>query len=446
MKFFPIKQKAMWCSLLLLQLSMALRLGITQDAKPAQWLVVDIDKIGVASDDILETAIKKVESENYAGILLKIDSPGGAVTSTKSMVKKIQMVSFPIISWVGPSGSSATSAAAILAISTPIAAMASGTIMGAATPIQATGDDIDKKSDLHAKAVNDMSAFVESIAKMRGRNVEIATSFVKKATSITNEKALEVKVIDLIADSPKDLMQKIHGKTINLNAKTSVTLNTENVRLVEFEATLKHKLLSIVSDPNLFYLFYIAGLTGIGFELTHPGVIFPGVVGVICMILALIGTSVLPISYGAAALILAGVIMMFAEIYVASFGALGIGGFISFFVGSVFLVDSAGTEGLRISIFKTILPISLCLIALLLFIAHAVVKVMRRKVESGDQLLSLKKGKVTENFVSGQGKVRVEGEIWDAKTEDGSSPEKGSEIMVTNQSDMQLIVKPTRIE
>ena len=146
MKFFPIKQKAMWCSLLLLQLSMALRLGITQDAKPAQWLVVDIDKIGVASDDILETAIKKVESENYAGILLKIDSPGGAVTSTKSMVKKIQMVSFPIISWVGPSGSSATSAAAILAISTPIAAMASGTIMGAATPIQATGDDIERKA------------------------------------------------------------------------------------------------------------------------------------------------------------------------------------------------------------------------------------------------------------------------------------------------------------
>ncbi len=419
-------------------------------AQQTKWLEVELESVGVASEDILNKAIERAYSEGFSGILLKIDCPGGSLTSTKAMVKSILASKIPIIAWVGPSGSSATSAAAILALSTPIIAMAPGTIIGAATPVQSTGKNIeggkDDNSDMHRKVLNDTSAFVETLAKTRGRNVELAKSFVTNAASITDDEALAQKISDLTASNRKELMEKLNRRSIKLNERDTVVLHTDNIEWTTHEPSLRQILLSIVSNPNLFYLFYIAGLIGLGFELTHPGVIFPGVAGAICMILALIGTSVLPVSYGAAGLVLAGVVMMFAEIYVASLGALGIGGFIAFVIGSIFLVDPNGIDGLQVSILKTILPMSLFILAFIFLVVRAVYKAMQSKVLSGEKLLLAAKGTVLSDFVKGKGQVKVTGEIWAASTLDGSSPLQGSDIVVISQNNLELVVKTLQVD
>lgn len=399
------------------------------------WLEVDIGVIGAASEDILNTALDATKSQGFAGLVVKLDTPGGALENTRNMVKEILAAPFPVIVWVGPAGSRAGSAGAFITLAAHVAAMAPGTNIGAAHPVQGSGQDID--DEMERKVTNDAVAFIESIAKTRGRNIEMARSFVTHSVSVTADEAKDNNVIDLIAPNVAALMASIDGRVVEVGPATKMRLATTNAVLTPFEKSLRQKLLELLSNPNLFYLLFMAGLIGLGYELTHPGMLVPGVVGGICLILALIATSVLPISYGAAALIVVGIGMLVAEAFVPSFGILGIGGFVAFVFGSIFLVDPANREGLRIS-WMTIAPGAVTVAAAFLTLGYLIVRSGRAPVRSGAEALQGAVGTVIADFGEGRGQIRVEGAIWSARSADPLH--RGDAVKVAARHGLELVV------
>jgi membrane-bound serine protease (ClpP class) len=396
----------------------------------APWLQVDIGTIGAASEDILKTAIEEAKRRDCAGLVVRLDTPGGALDATRNMVKDIMAAPFPVFVWVGPGGSRAGSAGAFITIAGHVAAMAPGTNIGASHPIDASGKDVGK-GELDRKITNDTVAFIESIAKTRGRNVEMARSFVETSVSITDAEALDHGVIDLVAKDVPALMAAADGRIVELSDARRLELATKDAVVLPYEKTLRQRLLEVLSNPNLFYLLFMAGLLGIGYELTHPGVIFPGVVGAICMILALIATSVLPVSWGAGALVLVGVALLVAEAFVTSYGILGVGGLVAVVLGSVFLVDPTGEMGLRIS-WLAIAPGALVIGGGFLALGFLVLRSGKAPVLSGKEALVGAEGVVLGDFVGGDGQIRVAGAIWAAHV-GAASPrvlKKGDRVVV----------------
>ncbi|MBP9706119.1 MAG: nodulation protein NfeD [Oligoflexales bacterium] len=425
--------------------------------KGYNWLKVDIGIIGSASVNILESALKHVSDKNYAGLIIVLDTPGGQLESTRKMVKSIIAADFPIVVWIGPGGAHAGSAGAFITVAANIAAMAPATNIGAAHPIQATGQNIGSnesksESKLEEKVLNDTVSFMESIAELRNRNVEMARSFVTTSISITATEALEHKIIDFIAPDLRTLMQNIHGLKVELkNSPDSlkpqnireVVLNTQSANIESFVPSFAQEILKILSNPNVFYLLFMAGIIGLGFELTHPGSIFPGVIGSICLLLALMATSVLPISFGAASLIFVGIALLVAEAFVPSFGVLGIGGFVAFVLGSIFLVDPNDQHGLRISLW-TIAPSAVLIAASSIGIALLLLRSGTAKAQSGVESLIGKKAKIFRPFNGHEGRVLIEGEIWKARSElDLSGAKVSDEVLIDRIEGLTLVVKPT---
>lgn len=405
------------------------------------WLILEIGTIGTASAEMLSSAIERVETEQFEGLIIQLDTPGGTLDATRAMVKNMLGSPKPVIVWVGPGGSRAGSAGAFITLAGHIAAMAPGTNIGAAHPVQANGQDIDS-SDARDKVTNDTMAFMESIADRRNRNKDMALSFVENSVSITAEEALENKVIDMIADSPEDILSRYAGKEIKLNDQTSITLDTSDDRVIAYEKSLREKFLEIISNPNVFYLLFIAGLIGLGIELTNPGVLVPGVIGAICLIMALISTSVLPISFGAIILIFVSVAFVVAEIFVPSFGILGIGGFIGFVIGSLLLVDSSNELGLSISAW-TIVPAALAIAVFALIAAFFIVKTERSPVKSGIDDWAGKQGEAITDFELREGKIRVEGEIWSARNVGDQPIAKGTAVTINKIDGLTLEITET---
>ena len=263
----------------------------------------------------------------------------------------------------------------------------------------------------------------------RGRNKKLARSFVEKSVSITATEALSKNVIDVVAADVESLLTKIDNHKVKLADGREVLLSSAKSNIITFEKSLRQRLLEILSNPNLFYLFFLGGLIGLGYELTHPGVIFPGVVGGICLLLALIATSVLPVSFGAGALILAGVCMLVAEAFVPSFGTLGIGGFIAFVLGSIFLVDPANEHGMRIS-YLTIAPGAIVIGIAFLGLGYLIVRSERSPVHAGRDAMIGCEARAIEDFSDGQGQVHSNGAIWQASiTHLGHANRVGSQPM-----------------
>jgi membrane-bound serine protease (ClpP class) len=392
----------------------------------SEWLVTEIGIIGTASEDILDASIEMVLEQGLQGLVIKLDTPGGALENTRKMVKAMMRASFPVIVWVGPSGSRAGSAGAFITIAGHVAAMAKGTNIGAAHPIGADGKDVSNK-ELNRKVMNDTLAFIESIAEERGRNIEMARSFVATSASITAEEALKNQVIDHVENSLADLFVAIDGKEIKLQ-DGSVILNTKSAKFIYFEKSFRQKALEILSNPNLFYLLFMAGLIGIGYELTHPGAMVPGVIGGVSLILAFIATSVLPVSWGAAALIILGAALLVAEAFVPSFGVLGIGGFTAFVLGSIFLVDPQNEQGLRVDIY-TWAPGTIVVGLAFLALGFLILRSERAPAKSGRESML---GAVAEvlDFADGHGRIRFQGSIWQAKSGDQVSFEQGERVKV----------------
>jgi membrane-bound serine protease (ClpP class) len=408
-------------------------------APKPRWLVVDIGIIGLSAEDVLKDAIQKAAGDGTDGIMIRLDTPGGSLENTRNMVKDIMASPLPIVVWVGPDGARAASAGAFITLAAHVAAMTKGSNIGAAHPIEATGRDIGSE-DLRRKAENDTAAFMESIAKSRGRNATMAASFVSNSLAITAEEALEAKVIDLVAQDPLEVLAKIDGTVVTLHDKRQVALRSKDSSLEVYEKTLRQRFLEILSNPNLFYLLFVAGLLGLGFELTHPGAILPGVFGLICMILALIATSVIPISFGAMLLVVASIGFIIAEIFLPSFGILGIGGFIGFVIGSLLLVDVRNNMGLGVS-YLSVASAALTVGAFALLVAYLVLGNLRRKVASGPEGMIGKICVAKSDFVEARGRVILDGEDWAATLVGGTPPRVGERLVVEALDGLNLKVR-----
>jgi len=393
------------------------------------WLIVDLGLIGTASEDVLTSALAQVSSRHYGGLVIQLDTPGGALDSTRRMVKMMMAATFPVVVWVGPAGARAGSAGAFLTLAANIAAMAPGTNIGASHPVGSKGQDIGK--EMNRKVTNDTVAFALSVAKARGRNADMARSFIVTSTSITAEEALANHVVDLLAPDLTSLMRTIDGRVVELQPGIRARLATKDATLITYQKSFRQRLLEVLSNPNLFYLLFLGGLIGISFEITHPGLVLPGVVGAICLILALIATSVLPISWGAAALILAAMIMFVAEAFMPTYGSLAVGGLIALVLGSVFLVDPADVDGLRISWF-VIAPGAITTAGAFIVLGYLVLKSRYAPVRSGREDLTGRSGTALEDFQSGFGQTRVYGTIWNARVRTGENPtvHKGDRLVV----------------
>ena len=407
-------------------------------ASAPTWLELPVGIISPATVEMLARAVEIVTTENYQGLLLTLDTPGGALDATRKLVQQMLAAPFPIVVWVGPGGARAASAGAFVTMAATVAAMAPGTNIGAAHPIQADGKDVDATAKSGEKVVNDTVAFIESIATVRQRNIEMARSFVITSMAITAAEALQHEVIDLLAPQRVQLLEQLHGRTVTQQGQP-LEIVSAGARLVTYQPSLRQRALDLLGNPNLFYLLFLAGLIGLGFELTHPGVLFPGIIGAICLLLALMSTAVLPVSFGAAALILLGFALLIAEVFVPSFGILGIGGVAAFLFGSVFLVDPDNTHGLRVS-WYTIAPGAIVVCIFALVIGYLITRSLKASARSGVETMLGARGTALHDFHEGKGQIRILGEVW-AATATEPYPQQDDQVEVTAMDGLQLNVK-----
>ncbi len=409
-------------------------------------VVTQLGTISPASVDTLESAMLLAKERNALALVIELDTPGGLLESTRRMTRTILNSPIPVIVWVGPGGARAASAGSFITVAAHIAAMAHATNIGAAHPVSGAGlptspDSQDGKIAME-KALKDALAMMESIATTRGRNVEMARSFVLASESITAEEAVNNKVVDLLADSLDELMSRVENRPVKLESGETINLTLKGARIIRHKKNARQTILEIVSDPNIFYLLFLAGVIGLGFELTHPGVIFPGVAGAICLLLALVAMSVLPVNYGGLGLLLTGIVMMVAEIFVPSFGALGIGGIIAFVLGSLLLFDPA--TGIAVSLWA-ILPGAIAISLALAFLALVTLKTLRSRVTSGQQGMPGARAEVIRDFTENVGQVRVSGEIWTAELPSGETARAGDEVKIIKVVGLKVyVIKNTR--
>src|SRR6058998_158897 len=283
---------------------------------------------------LLSSAIERARADRSQALVVELNTPGGLERSMRSMVQRILNSEIPVIVYVAPTGARAASAGVFITMAAHVAAMAPATNIGAASPV-ALGGGADKT--MMKKAENDAAAFIRTVALERGRNADWAEKAVREAVAVTERDALKLKVIDLIADSVPDLLEKVDGRTIKL-PKGPVTLATKGAPVRPIEIGFRDRFLNVITDPNVAYVLMMLGMLGLFFELANPGVILPGVIGGICLILAFFAFQSLPINYAGLLLILFGIVLLIAEIKVVSHGVLTIGGVIAIVLGSMMLV------------------------------------------------------------------------------------------------------------
>jgi membrane-bound serine protease (ClpP class) len=399
---------------LLLILSVLFQLIVTAAPVPAVLLEID-GAIGPASSSYLEGGLAEAQKRNAAFVLLELDTPGGLVSSTREMVKAILGSPVPVVVYVAPKGAHAASAGTFLVYAAHVAAMAPGTNLGAATPIglMPGGKEANASAAPMRKARNDASAYIKSLAELHERNVTWGMRAVDEAESLSAKDALRLGVIDLMAEDRDDLLRQLDGRQVSVG-EHRVTLQTEGVKLVAYEADWKTRLLAVITDPNIALVLLMLALYGIFFELLNPGGIFPGVVGAIAGVLALYALNLLPFNYAGLLLILLGVAFMIAELFVSGFGVLGIGGAVAFAFGAFLLFD-AETLGRGISI-PLILAVTVVSLLFFLLVVRMALKARAHRIVSGVEEMVGTEAEVLE-AVRGGYWVRCHGERWYAESD-----------------------------
>ncbi len=411
-------------ALLLMALWWPLSLAAALAAAPAPVLVLTLNgAIGPASADYLHRGIEHARAQGAQLLVLQMDTPGGLDTSMRAMIKDILAAPMPVAAFVAPGGARAASAGTYILYASHIAAMAPATNLGAATPVQLGGSggtsgakdeerakgDAGKAGDaMSRKAVHDASAYIRGLAQMRGRNAEWAERAVREAVSLSSTEALEIKVIDLVAADVPQLLLRLDGRKVKIGGAER-TLATAGVVATAFEPDWRTRFLSVITDPSMAYILILLGIYAIVFEFSNPGMVFPGVVGAICVLIALYAFQMLPVNYAGLALILLGIGFMVAEAFLPAFGSLGIGGLIAFVIGSVMLFDT-DIPGFGIP-YALIGGLAATSAVLLIFIAGMALKSRRRPVVSGREELVGAAGEVLEDF-EGEGWARVHSENW----------------------------------
>ncbi|HEV3111537.1 MAG TPA: nodulation protein NfeD [Candidatus Binataceae bacterium] len=305
-------------------------------------VVIAIDSsINPATADFVEESIDAAARQNARALIIELDTPGGLLSTTRRIVKDVMGAPIPVIVYVAPSGASAASAGTFITIAASLAAMAPGTTIGAAHPLEMGG--MEEKGVAATKMESFAASFARTIAEQRGRNPDWVEKAVRQSASIGDRDALRLHVVEIIARDLPDLLSQANGRQVSVGGRMQ-TLNLAGAPIERREMTLKERVIDKLSDPNIVYLLLMAGVVGLYFEFAHPGVYAPGVIGVICLLLALMSFQILPINNTGLLLLLVGIGLLTAEVFTPSHGVLGLGGVISFVLGSLFLVDTSQTN------------------------------------------------------------------------------------------------------
>jgi membrane-bound serine protease (ClpP class) len=414
--------------------------------------------IGVATADYIISGIEHAEETGAELIIINMDTPGGLMAPMRDIVQAILGSSVPVASYVTPAGARADSAGTYILLASHIAAMAPTTHLGAATPISLTGNDstpdTDEESEeesdpdtesqpgtsMERKVLNDAIAYIRGLAERYGRNADWAEDAVVNAATLTATDALEMNVIEFIATDRGDLLGQVNGYEVEVNSQT-VALDTSNVVVEQYEPDWRIKILSVIANPEIVLLLGIIGLYGLMYEGWNPGAIVPGVVGVICLLLAAYALQVIPVNYAGLALIIVGVALMTAEAFAPSFGALGLGGIAAFVFGAIMMFDS-GVPGFGISL-SFVISIAILAALFIIWLMTFVVKMRRRGAVSGRDSIIGGVGRAIHAF-TGEGKVWLEREAWVAHSTVPIA--KGQEIVVTAMDGLVLTVEPATAE
>ncbi len=370
------------------------------------------ESINPGTAAFLSRGIRQAVEDDASLVIVQLDTPGGLVSSMRTMIKTIMNTPTTVVVFVSPSGAQAASAGVFVVMAADIAAMAPGTNIGAAHPVVVGGKGMDET--MNTKVVNDLVAFIKSIATKRGRNAEWAEEAVRKSISITAEEALKLKVIDLIARDVDDLLVKLEGWSVQTK-EGEKKLALKGLPLETVQENLRDRILKTISNPNIAYLLMLIGMAGLYFELSHPGAIFPGVIGGISLILAFYAFQTLSVNYAGVLLILLGAVLFLLEIKVASYGLLSVGGVICLTLGSIMLFNT-GTSGLRIS-WSVLIPAVLVISGFFITVAFLAVRAHMAQPRTGYQGL-IGEIAVAKESLAPDGKVFVHGELWNATSED----------------------------
>lgn len=383
----------------------------------------------------IERLLIEEKSWDVEAILLELETPGGLDTAMREIIKLFLAADIPVIVYVHPSGARAASAGLFITMAAHVAAMTPGTNIGSAHPV-AIGTQMD--STMSEKVTHDAAAYARSIANQRNRNVEWAEEAVRRSVSATAEEAVENNIIDFVAESVEELLEIIDGTTVELVGGDHI-MRTSDARLEPIPVNLRERLLGKLADPNLAYIFMLLGMYGLIFELQNPGAIFPGIVGVICLLLAFMSFQTLPLNVAGLALILLAVVLFILEIKITSYGMLTIGGIISMLLGSLMLFDTVD-PAMRVSIGIIITAV----VVTTLFFAFAIgmgLKAQSRKVTTGHEGLVGEIGSV-HSVLDPIGTIAIHGEFWKAESATGDPIEAGSNVEVIEAVGLQLLVRP----
>ena len=404
-----------------------------------QVILLKIDgAINPASAAFIERGIESATEKNAECLIIQMNTPGGLLQSTRIIVSSILESKIPIVVYVAPGGAHAGSAGVFITMAAHIAAMAPGTNIGAAHPVDMQGK---MDSVMGEKVTNDAAAFIRTIAEKRNRNLKWAEDAVRKSQAITETEALDTNVIDLIAKNIDDLLSQIDGKQIE-TVQGIVTLHTKGARIESLEMGWAEKMLDTLSDPNIAYILFMLGVYGLMFELYNPGSIFPGIVGVISLVLEFYTMHALPINYAGLALIIFGIILFLLEIKIVSHGLLAIGGAVSLFLGSIMLIRTSSVlEFVEISWIVIVGSVAITTF-FFVFLLGLGLKVQRKKPTTGTEGLI---GEIGEAFslLNPEGTVHVHGEFWQAESTSGKIA-KGERVRVVEIQNLKLRVEQVK--
>ena len=427
-----------------------------QSTKQSSLIIqLEIDGvIGPATADYIQRNLHKAIASEAVAVLIKMDTPGGLDTSMRQIIKQIISSPIPIISYVSPGGARAASAGTYILYASHIAAMAPATNLGAATPVQLGGfadfaDDKDNAEKgeqatkpladpMSHKIINDAAAYIRGLAKMHGRNEQWAELAVREAASLSATEALELNVIDVVASDVPDLLRQLQGRSLQVLAKEQI-LNTQQIEIKSIKPDWRSQFLAVITNPSIAYILLMMGMYGLLLEFYNPGSIVPGTVGGISLLLALYAFQLLPVNYAGAGLVLLGIALMSAEAFVPSFGILGLGGFVSFVIGSIILMDTE-VPGFGIDL-GLIAGFALSSAAFFMIAIGLLLKSRHSPIVSGKEEMLDAVGVVLDDF-SGTGMARIHSEIWQVFCEQGMK--KNEQVKVIAMDGLLLQVMPIK--